>query len=69
MKTLDEIRHDLMAKEMTNDGWDLRDELLALVVVVAWLADRVEVLEDTSVPHEELVAVKARLQDLEDAPR
>jgi hypothetical protein len=35
---LDDIRNAIMSKEIGDDGWDLRDELLELLEIVAALA-------------------------------
>jgi hypothetical protein len=35
---LQRIHHEIMAKEMSDDGWDLRDELLELTRAVQDLA-------------------------------
>lgn len=38
VQALGNVRANVMNKEMTDDGWDLRDELLALQQALALLA-------------------------------
>lgn len=38
IRALADVRAALMTKEMTDDGWDLRDEMLALTEAVSNLA-------------------------------
>lgn len=45
---LADCRHSLMAREMTDDGWDLRDDVIALQELLAMLVAHLQANESAA---------------------